>query len=88
MGWYMDDFNDYRLQKAYNSLLFRWKDIIQNLEDDCQKLGLNLSKPFQTQLHVKLENLKSYYYSFKYFTYSEEADTEKRVKELLTEMKG
>ncbi len=83
----MEEHNNYRLHQAYDHLLFQWKDRIRSLEESYSTHESSLTKPFQTQINIKMENLKSYYYSFKYYATAYDHETQIRFKDFLTEMK-
>ncbi len=75
------------MDEIYNKLLNRWKGKIENLEKCCSDSKKFLNTDTQARLFNQLEYLKSYFYSAKYFATNPEKDSDKILKELITEMK-
>lgn len=83
----MSGFEDLRLHHTYERVLFQWKDKIHNLEAVCSHPKIDLPQQSRAILYSKMENLKAYFYSARYYSTSEEADSHTIMKNLLLEMK-
>lgn len=83
----MTGFDNFRLHHTYEQVLFQWKDKIHNLEAFYNHPKINLTQQSRAQLYSKIENLKSYFYSARYYSASEEEDSHTIMKNLLLEMK-
>ncbi len=83
----MTGFDNLRLHHTYEQVLFQWKDKIHNLETICSHPKIDLPQQSRAQLYSKIENLKSYFYSARYHSASEEEDSHTIMKNLLLEMK-
>lgn len=83
----MREFDNLRLHQTYDQVLYKWKNKINNLELVSNHPKINLTQQSRAQLHSKIEALKSYFYSARYYSASEEEDSRTIMKDLLIEMK-
>ncbi len=83
----MTGLDNFRRHHTYQQVLYKWRDKIQNLETICKQPKIDLTKQTRAQLYSKLENLKSYFYSARYYSANEEENSRKIIKNLLLEMK-
>ncbi len=83
----MSESDYYRFQETYDKVLSKWKGKIQTLEKRCEDFRKLLNTNAQAKLITQLENLKSYFYSAKYYATTQEENKRKILKEIITEMK-
>lgn len=83
----MTGFENLRLHHTYERVLYQWKDKIHNLEIVCSHPKIDLPQQSRAILYSKIENLKSYFYSARYYSTSEGEDSHTIMKNLLLEMK-
>ena len=77
-----------KIDNRYDRLLTSWNDKIHKLEKCCLESEPTINKPSRAVLQNKIENLKSYFYSARYYAASIEEDSRRRLKELFDEMKS
>lgn len=83
----MSGYDYYRFQEFYDRILSKWKGKIQTLEKCCEDSRRLLNTNTQAKLLSQLENLKSYFYSAKYYATTQEENKIKVLKEIIAEMK-
>lgn len=83
----MSEIDNIRLHHTYDRVLYRWRDKINSLEAFYSHPKINLTQQSRAQLHSKIETLKSYFYSARYYSASEEEETRTIMKNLFREMK-
>ncbi len=83
----MREFENLRLHQTYERVLYEWKDKIHNLETVYNHPKINLTQATRALLYSKMENLKSYFYSARYYSASDEDESHTIMKTLLLEMK-
>lgn len=74
--------------EKYSRILENWNHKIHKFEQCCQDSDPPINKPSKILLQNKIENLKSYFYSARYYAASLEDDSRKRLRELVNEMKN
>jgi hypothetical protein len=79
--------NDLQIDYRYNRVLSNWNNKIHKLEKSCRESETVIDESYRITLQNKIENLKSYLYSVRYYATSIEEDSKNRMRELLTEMK-
>jgi DNA replicative helicase MCM subunit Mcm2 (Cdc46/Mcm family) len=77
-----------KIDHRYDRLLTSWNDKIHKLEKSCSESEPTINKPSRAVLQNKIENLKSYFYSARYYAASIEEDSRRRLKELFDEMRS
>ncbi len=76
------------LEERYSRILENWNHKIHKFEQCCQDANPSFNQPSKILLQNKIENLKSYFYSARYYAASIEEDSRKRLRELVNEMKN
>jgi hypothetical protein len=76
------------LDERYSRILANWNNKIHKFEQCCQNSDQSINKPSRILLQNKIENLKSYFYSARYYAASIEDDSRKILRELVSEMKN
>lgn len=76
------------IDEKYSRILTNWNHKIHKFEQCCQDSDPSINKPSRILLQNKIENLKSYFYSARYYASSIEEDSSKRLRELVNEMKN
>jgi hypothetical protein len=79
---------DLKIHNKYSRTFSSWSDKIHGLENCCLEIETSFNKAVGTVLQLKIENLKSYFYSAKYYATSVDEDSKNRIKELFEEMKA
>ncbi len=83
----MTGYYEARLHEAYNKILIHWGEKLKTIELNFKNNRVPLNSPNRTVLISKYENLKSHFYSLKYFSSFDMEDFKVEVKTLLNEMK-